>query len=167
MGFSRQEYWTACHFFLQGIFPTLVWNLFHSASPALAGRFPIIVPSERLPLVLFTRIERNHQKIVGSSFDWDQERHGDYVFCDWWHQFLQNECLKNSKTFFSHCSGDPSNLIGIVGLATPPLKALEKIPPGLWHCLTFLGLWAPLSHLHPSAMVFPLFSSHRWLSSLD
>ena len=27
MGFSRQEYWVGCHFFLQGIFLTQGWNL--------------------------------------------------------------------------------------------------------------------------------------------
>ena len=26
--FSRQEYWTDCHFLLQGIFPTQGWNLY-------------------------------------------------------------------------------------------------------------------------------------------
>ena len=27
MGFSRQEYWIGCHSLLQGIFPTLGWNV--------------------------------------------------------------------------------------------------------------------------------------------
>ena len=36
MGFSKQEYWSGCHFLLQGIFLTQGLNLL---SPALAGRF--------------------------------------------------------------------------------------------------------------------------------
>ena len=27
MGLSRQEYWSGCHFLLQGVFPTQGWNL--------------------------------------------------------------------------------------------------------------------------------------------
>ena len=52
------------------------------------------MPPERLPLVVVTRIERNQQKIVGSSLDWDQKQHGDYVLCDCWHPSLQTEWLK-------------------------------------------------------------------------
>ena len=52
------------------------------------------MPPERLPLVVVTRIERNQQKIVGSSLDWDQKQHGDSVLCDCWHRSLQTEWLK-------------------------------------------------------------------------
>ena len=37
MEFSRQEYWSGCHYLLQGIFPTQGLKL--SLSPALAGGF--------------------------------------------------------------------------------------------------------------------------------
>ena len=37
--FSRQEYWSGCHFLLQGIVPIQGWNPHLFTSPALAGRF--------------------------------------------------------------------------------------------------------------------------------
>ena len=39
MGFSRQEYWSGCHFLLQGIFQTEGLNLGLLLSPALADSF--------------------------------------------------------------------------------------------------------------------------------
>ena len=39
MGLSRQEYWSGCHFLLQGIFPTQELNP-HLMSSALAGELP-------------------------------------------------------------------------------------------------------------------------------
>ena len=38
MGFPRQEYWSGCHFLLQGIFPTQGSNpcLFHGQADSLA-----------------------------------------------------------------------------------------------------------------------------------
>ena len=62
-----------CHFLLQGNLPNPGTEPVYSASPALAGGFSITVPPERIPLILFHRIERNHQKAVGSSLDWDQK----------------------------------------------------------------------------------------------
>ena len=44
MGFSRQEYWSGFHFFLQGIFATQGLNSCLLTSPALAGRFFITAP---------------------------------------------------------------------------------------------------------------------------
>ena len=38
MGFSKQEYWSGCHFLLQGVFLTQGLYLY-LLSPALAGRF--------------------------------------------------------------------------------------------------------------------------------
>ena len=38
-GFSRQGYWSGCHFLLQGIFPTQGASSHLSESPALAGGF--------------------------------------------------------------------------------------------------------------------------------
>ena len=39
MGFSRQEYWSGCHFLLRGIFPTQGSNLCLLHLLALTGRF--------------------------------------------------------------------------------------------------------------------------------
>ena len=46
VGFSRQEYWSGCHFLLQGIFPTQDWTYVSSTS-CIAGGFFTTEPLEK------------------------------------------------------------------------------------------------------------------------
>ena len=69
-----------CHFLLQGNLPNPGTEPVYSASPALAGGFSMTVPRDRIPLILFHRIERNPQKTAGSSLDWDQKKNVVIMF---------------------------------------------------------------------------------------
>ena len=85
MGFSRQEYWSGCHFLLQGIFSTQESNPL--VIPVLAGRFFTTMAQD-----LCHRYLQGSQHIVGA-----QSIFPEWIYildeCVWCHLLLQEGFL--------------------------------------------------------------------------
>ena len=80
MGFSRQEYWSGCHFLLQGVFPTqesklhLLYLLNWQADSLLLSHLgipieikPIIYLNISQPLCVFITFEKTHNENLNNT----------------------------------------------------------------------------------------------------